>query len=130
MIIGIGCDIVQIARIESVCQKKEESFLNYICADTEKEAYYQMPPQKRSAFLAKRFAVKEALAKALGTGIGAKASWKDIRVTHTAAGVPQVVLSGRALQTIEEKTAGKAYHIHLSISDDVNALAFVVIECL
>lgn len=119
MILGIGCDIVKIARIEGVYHKFGSKFLDKIYTPLE----IKHAPQAPSAFikyLAKRFAVKEAFAKALGTGIGKHISFKEIEVYKNETNQPQIRLHK------EIDNIGK---IHASISDDSDyALAFVTIE--
>ncbi len=123
-IIGIGTDIVNINRIEKLYHQFGTRFINRIFTP-----YEQAQAQKYGngfAFYAKRFAAKEAFVKALGCGMGAKASWTDIEVKNTATGAPFLSVTGRAKTSLSEKSAHPV--IHLSLSDDTFAIAFVMIE--
>ena len=119
MILGIGCDIVKIERISSIYTKFGKKFLDKIFTKHELTHAPQFPGPFIK-YLAKRFAVKEAFAKALGTGIGKSIAFKDIEVFKSSSNQPQV----RLLKHLDN--VGK---IHTSISDDDEyALAFITIE--
>jgi holo-[acyl-carrier protein] synthase len=119
MILGIGCDIVKIERISGIYAKLGTKFLNKVFTAYEIEHAPQLEGLL-IPYLAKRFAVKEAFAKALGTGIGKTISFKDIEVFKNNNSQPQV----RLLKKLDH--IGK---IHVSISDDTDyALAFITIE--
>lgn len=119
---GIGTDIVQLHRIAPLWRQYGERFAKRILAPAEFEEFLQKTNQ--IAFLAKRFAAKEAVAKALGTGFGEKLAFKDICVTHNLAGKPGIMLLGKATALCEPNV-----QIHLSISDERDlAMAFVIIE--
>lgn len=124
MIYGIGTDIVEVERIQASLDQFGDGFAKRILADAE-WADYQASALK-ARFLAKRFAAKEAFAKAIGTGIRGDVSFQNIAVTHDALGRPLLQLSA-ALQTFLRQ-----HHIfqsHISISDEKNlALATVVLE--
>lgn len=128
MIIGLGSDIVEIVRIERLLERHYERFLNRIF--TAHEQQYAISTTKTAARLAKRFAAKEACVKALGTGISAGITWKDIEVQNNQQGQPQIILSGKALARLEELTPENMRpSIHLSLSDtDQLAQATVVIS--
>lgn len=126
MIIGIGTDIVQIQRIAEAQKQYGDKFIRRILTLSEQERLAVLSPKQQTAYLAKRYAIKEAVVKALGCGIGARASWLDIEVRNDESGAPYVVLSGRAEETLAHKC--RQAKIHISVSDDVNAVAFVVIE--
>lgn len=118
MIIGIGTDMCDISRIERVMAERGQQFVQRLLAPNE-----VAEPNFPSTY-AKRFAAKEAVAKALGTGIGEKLGFKDIRIDHTPSGQPIVVLSAEA-----QKLVGQAGKVHLSLSDEGGfALAFAVAE--
>ena len=92
IIFGIGIDVVEVRRIESSIGEFGEKFITRIFTDEER-AYCES--QKRPAIhYAARFAAKEALAKALGTGIGEDFSWRDIEIKRRDSGEPEVVLVG------------------------------------
>ncbi|WP_417596619.1 holo-ACP synthase [Oceanospirillum sp.] len=123
MILGIGTDLAVIARIENAINRHGERFAKRILTKSELERYGKHPQQ--AAYLAKRFAAKEATAKALGTGIG-PISWQDMQVDRAESGAPVMVLSGAAAERI---AAHQDVICHLSITDDGGlAQAFVVLE--
>ena len=87
-IMGIGTDIVQIPRIEKLLKKYGDSFARKILGQEELEKFFSIIDSKKSAFLAKRFAAKEAVSKALGCGISSRCSFKDIQIKNLPTGVP------------------------------------------
>ena len=124
MIVGTGLDIVEINRIQLIHDEHGERFAERILCDAELVEYHDSNyPVK---FLAKRFAAKEATAKALGTGFSGGISMKMISVGHDDAGRPLIVLSGLAKQRATQINADASW---LSISDEKHyATAFVVME--
>lgn len=135
MIIGIGTDLVAIKRIEDILYRMGSSFRNKIFTPREQEQANTRPNSQQVAFYAKRFAAKEATAKALGTGIGSSAGWQDIEILSQPSGAPTLHLSGKALETAQKLAQKKGktpnasnLQIHLSLADDTFAQAFVVIE--
>jgi len=111
MINGIGTDIVEIARIEAAGVEK---LAKKILTPAEISAL----PKLTAAKLAKRFAAKEAIAKAFGTGIGAKLACHDIEISNDELGKPKAKIKGRG-----------DLRIYLSLSDEEHyALAFAIIE--
>ena len=92
--IGIGTDILVLTRIEEAVARQGERFVNRILTAPEQAEY--AASAQRNRLLAKRFAAKEAVVKALGTGIGNGVSWQDICVKHDELGAPLVELSGGA----------------------------------
>ncbi|OUS02707.1 holo-ACP synthase [Gammaproteobacteria bacterium 54_18_T64] len=126
MIVGIGSDLVHISRIEAVLERRGEAFAKRILRPEELLSFTQKnTARSQAAFLAKRFAAKEAVSKALKTGIG-EVSWQHILVSNTASGAPEITLSDNALLACR---ALGAETIHLSLSDEQDmALAFVVLS--
>ena len=123
MIAGIGTDIASIARFKKILERRSEAFSRRILTDSELEIFQSHPQQ--AAWLAKRFAAKEAASKALGTGIG-KVSFQHLETFSDELGAPHMRFLGYALELQKERGI-KA--IHLSLSDEVeHALAFVVLE--
>ena len=121
--ISIGTDILRIARVEEVVERLGDRFVARILTPWEQEEYRvsQMPHR----LLAKRFAAKEAIAKALGTGIGRGVSWQDITIVHDDKGAPQVHLSGGAL-SVATKRGGK--RVELSLADEAEyVVAFAIL---
>ncbi|MBF0188221.1 MAG: holo-ACP synthase [Magnetococcales bacterium] len=124
MIQGIGTDIVAVERIRQATERWGEKFLHRIY--TASEISHCQTMQNPSPCLAKRFAAKEALVKALGTGMRDGIWFTDIQVSNNASGKPSIKLHGTACRYLEAMGGGT---IHLSLSDDDGrAMAFVVIE--
>ncbi|MBD3897489.1 holo-ACP synthase [Halomonas sp. ML-15] len=124
MILGIGTDLARIDRFAAAMARHGERFARRLLGPSELSRYHQHP--QPAAFLAKRFAAKEAFVKALGTGLRQGMRWTEIEVANDALGRPSLVLAGRAREQAE--AAGVAT-LHLSLSDDDGlALAFVVLE--
>jgi len=122
MIHGIGTDIVAIARMTRLWDKYSEAFAARILADDERQAMQHHADPAR--FLAKRFAAKEAAAKALGTGFRDGLSLRNIVVMNDALGKPVLRLDGRAAELAEDFGVRAS---HVSISDEAAyAVAFVV----
>ena len=124
MIYGIGTDIVEVSRIEESLARFGDAFAQRILTEAEWLEYGISKTKPR--FLAKRFAAKEAFAKALGTGIRAPATFENIGVSHDDLGKPVLDLAPPLQAMLDEK--GIAFQ-HLSISDEkALAAAFVVLE--
>ncbi|PLW83162.1 holo-ACP synthase [Kineobactrum sediminis] len=111
--IALGTDILEVARIEAVLERLGDRFVRRILTLAERGEYQASGQPWR--LLAKRFAAKEAVAKALGTGIGNGVSWQDIEIRHDAMGGPLVHLSGGALR-IAQSRGGSA--VLLSLADE------------
>jgi holo-[acyl-carrier protein] synthase len=123
-ILGLGTDIAEIERIEKALGRSGESFAQRILCDEEMSKFAQL--KQKGRYLAKRFAVKEAASKALGTGIAKGVTFHDFCVTNDELGKPVLALSGVAKQIAD--TMG-VKHIHLSISDERHyAVATVLLE--
>ena len=123
MIIGIGTDIVRIARIEASLNKNGDALARRVLTGAELARFRAAP--RPAAFLAKRFAAKEAASKAFGTGIG-RISWQDLEVVNNEDGAPSLLCHGNAASLLAE--LGEA-QVHLSLADEVDtALAFVIIS--
>jgi len=124
MIFGIGTDIVEVARIKASIDEFGDAFAKRILAESELESYHASNIKPR--FLAKRFAAKEAFAKALGTGLRAPATLQNIAVSHDDLGKPLLILATELEQFLTERHIKQT---HISISDEKNlAAAFVVLE--
>ncbi|OPB29273.1 holo-ACP synthase [Bartonella sp. WD12.1] len=130
MIIGLGSDIVDIRRIEKMLVRYGDYFTQRIFTDIEQTKSENV--QKSSFSYAKRFAAKEACAKALGTGIACGVSWKDMEVVNLPSGKPTMQLTNCAqLQLQKLLPPHHNAFIHLSITDDFPwAQAVVIIEAL
>ncbi|HJQ57775.1 MAG TPA: holo-ACP synthase [Vineibacter sp.] len=130
MIIGIGSDLIDIRRIEQTLQRHDARFIARCYTDIERKR--SDGRADRAASYAKRFAAKEACAKALGTGIRRGVFWRDMGVVNKPSGQPTLMLTGGAMERLRAITpAGMRAEIHLTITDDFPmAQAFVVIEAL
>ena len=126
-IFGIGTDIVNIKRLEKSLKKNNKNFKNRIFS--KKEIQYCATKKKSSSYYAKRFAAKEALSKALGTGIRKGINFKDIEILNDNFGKPSINLKGSTANFLRRKIKKKKYFIYLSLSDDLPwAQATVVIS--
>ncbi len=127
MIIGVGSDLIDIGRVEKTLARHGERFTNRVFTDIEREKSDRR--HNRAASYAKRFAAKEACAKALGTGLSRGVFWRDMGVVNLKGGKPTVKLTGGALKRLEEITPpGHLADIHLTITDEFPmAQAFVII---
>ena len=130
MIIGIGTDICDIRRIDALLEKFGERFAHKVFTKGERATADNI--SARASSYAKRFAAKEATAKALaGVSTGAL-SWQDVEVVNHPSGKPQLILHGAALKRADvQLKAGQSWKLHLSLSDDFPyAQAFVIFEIL
>ena len=100
-ILGIGTDIIEIDRIAMSIENHGNHFLDRIFTPREQE--YALKFKNSHTTFAGRFAAKEAIAKAFGTGIGAQLGWQDIEVRHTASGAPEIRLSGKGAELAAER---------------------------
>ena len=124
MILGTGIDLVEVARIASSFEKHGESFLNRILLPD--EIAYCLQHRQPAPFLAARFAAKEAISKAFGTGIGAELGWLDMEIRRQESGEPFVVLHGKGQQLLAARGAKK---LHVSLSHTENyAVATAILE--
>ena len=130
MIIGIGSDLCDIRRIEAMLERHGERFVQRVF--TLDERARSEARATRAASYARRFAAKEACAKALGTGISQGVFWRDMGVINLASGAPVMALTGGAALRLAQMTpAGHRAVLHLSLTDDEPlAQAFVIIEAL
>ena len=126
-IFGIGTDIVNINRMEKSIKQYGNKFKNSIFSKS--EITYCENKKNSGAFYAKRFAAKEALSKALGTGIRKGIKFKNIEIHNDSYGKPSIRLIGAVDNYLRKKIKSKKYNIHLSLSDDMPwAQATVIIS--
>ena len=130
MILGIGNDLIDIRRIEKTIEKHGERFLSRVYTDIERAKSDRR--RLRAASYAKRFAAKEACAKALGTGLSRGVFWRDMGVVNLPGGKPTMALTGGALKRLEKITPpGTRAQIDLTITDDFPlAQAIVIISAV
>ena len=125
MIYGVGTDLIEIGRVERVLKRYGERFARRILCEPELRRF--RAHRKPVAYLAKRFAAKEAFTKALGTGIHAPANWHGVWVVNLKSGKPVLEFSPELKLLLEERKIGGA---HLSLSDERDmAAATVILEC-
>ena len=124
---GIGCDIVDIARIKKVCLRQPK-FCETVLSESEQPVYAvrcEASEERGYRYLASRWAAKEAFSKALGTGFRGAVNFSDISILNNELGAPYVQLSGKLAVQIKNQRL----KCHVSISDtDSSAMAMVVIE--
>ena len=130
MIIGLGSDLIDIRRIEKTLEKHGDRFTQRVFTEIEQNKSDKR--QQRAASYAKRFAAKEAMSKALGTGISRGVFWRDMGVANLPSGKPTMKLTnGAETQLLRLIPDGHVPHIHITITDDYPlAQAFVIIEAL
>jgi len=125
MIYGVGTDLVEISRVERVLQRFGERFARRILCEPELKRF--RTHRQPVAYLAKRFAAKEAFTKALGTGIRTPASWHGVWVVNLASGKPVLEFSPELKEFLQKK---KILSSHLSLTDEREiAAATVILEC-
>ena len=105
MILGIGTDIIEVERIRNSLQQYGERFIQRILNPG--EISYCLSHKDPAPFIAARFAAKEAISKAFGTGIGAELGWQDMEIARKESGEPHVLLHGRAIHLLEQRGGGR-----------------------
>lgn len=130
MIIGIGSDLCDIRRIQNSLDRFGDRFRNRVFTEIERTRSDRKPDPAWS--YAKRFAAKEACAKALGTGIRSDVYWRDMGVVNLKSGKPTLHLTGNAAEHLKSLTpTGHEARIHLTMTDEYPySQAFVIIEAL
>ena len=128
MIIGLGSDLCNIERIQGSLDRFGERFIDRVFTDTER-AKAERRTMTRAGTYAKRFAAKEAFAKAIGTGFNQGVFMKDIGVVNLPSGAPTLALTGGAKLKLDALTPpGHAVDIHVTLTDDHPwAQAFVIL---
>jgi holo-[acyl-carrier protein] synthase len=125
VIFGVGTDVVEIGRIEKALERFGERFAQRVLCDSELKRF--RTHRQPAAYLAKRFAAKEAFCKALGTGIKAPANWHGVWVINEPSGKPELQFSEPLLKALSSHGILRA---HLSLADERGvALATVILEC-
>ena len=125
MIYGIGTDLIEIKRVARVLERFGERFARRILCEPELKRFHAH--KQPVAYLAKRFAAKEAFTKALGTGIHAPANWHGVWVVNLKSGKPQLEFSDELQKLLKQK---QIRHSHLSLTDEREiAAATVILEC-
>ncbi|MBI3851033.1 MAG: holo-ACP synthase [Verrucomicrobia bacterium] len=122
MILGTGIDIIEVERIRTSFEKFGERFVNRILHPA--EIAYCLSHKNPAPFIAARFAAKEAISKAFGTGIGASLGWHDMEICRKESGEPYVVLHGKGKELLEKRYARA---VLVSLSHTQNYAAVVAI---
>jgi len=126
MILGLGSDLIDIRRIEQVIERFGDRFLDRIFTDVERGKCDRRA--NRAASYARRFAAKEACAKALGTGFRHGVFWRDLGVVNRASGQPTMRLTGGALRRLGEITpVGMTARVDVTLTDEPPIAQAVVI---
>lgn len=123
-ILGIGTDLVEIERIRAALDRHGQRFFERILRDT--EFAYCKKQSDPSPHLAARFAAKEAISKAFGTGIGEELGWMDLEICRDSSGRPWVQLHGKAVDLMTRR-GGRSIHLSLTHARD-HAMAFAILE--
>lgn len=127
MIIGIGTDIIEIDRIRAQRQNIGDAMVKKHFTPYEQDAFKIISEPHKNAFIAKRFAAKEAVAKALGTGIRDGIALKDIEIRNDELGKPSIVLYAKADE--KAKSLNENYTLHVSLSDEKRyAIAYCILS--
>lgn len=124
MVLGVGTDLIEVARIRAAHQRFGDRFLRRVLRSDEID--YCLAHADPFPFVAARFAAKEAVAKAFGTGIGRQLQWQDMEVRHLPSGQPYVVLHNQGLALLQQRQA-RALHLSLTHTRDY-ACAVAVLE--
>lgn len=123
MILGIGIDIIEVARIAASLEKFGHRFGKRILSPDEIE--YCLAHAHPAPFVAARFAAKEAISKAFGTGIGVQLGWQDMEIAHRDSGEPFVILHGKGKNLFDSRRA-KGLFISISHTDAYAAVVAVL----
>jgi holo-[acyl-carrier protein] synthase len=133
-VLGVGVDLVEIARIAQTLDRTGEAFVNRVLTPNERQQAAQKTGASLANFVAKRWAAKEAVAKALGTGIRGDVSFQSIEVGYTDLGQPTISVNDEIIKRFaksDELSCRAGLRFHLSFTDsDTLVIAFVVIENL
>lgn len=124
MILGTGIDIIEVSRIAASYEKFGERFIHRILRPS--EIAYALSHRRPAPFLAVRFAAKEAISKAFGTGIGRQLTWQDMEVARKDSGEPHVILHDGGARLLRER-GGRLVHLTLSHTENY-AVAMAILE--
>ena len=127
MIVGVGLDLVEIAHFKRIIQKGGVAFYKKILTPAEFKEVTQLGQTAQISYGAKRYAIKEAFAKACGTGIGKFVGFRDVTVAHDNAGAPILKLSSKMETRLKHKF-GDNVKVSVSLADDHLAGAIVILS--
>ncbi|MBU6409661.1 MAG: holo-ACP synthase [Verrucomicrobia bacterium] len=123
MILGVGIDVIEVARIEASLERFGERFGQRVLLPD--ESAYCLSHKRAGPFVAARFAAKEAVSKAFGTGIGGQLGWRDIEIAHKESGEPFVILHGKA-QVLFESRHAKRLSVSITHTDRLAAVVAIL----
>ena len=126
MILGLGTDIIEIQRVADTWRRKGQRFLDRVYTPLEQQHCLRGGPVAQKERLAVRFAAKEAVMKALGTGWRQGVRWRDIEIRHRPTGQPYVVLSGTSLK-IAQTMGISEFHVTLTHSRDYASATVIAV---
>ena len=128
MIVGIGCDVVQQERVSQVLERHGDRLAQKLLTESEMRLFEkrrQLSKEHALAYLATRWAAKEAISKALGTGISGDVSFQSMSIMHNDKGAPVAVFNGELKSRLQDE----GIYVHISITDEKTvAAAFAVAE--
>ena len=124
MILGVGIDLIEVERVEAAWKRFGDRFIGRILRPS--ELAYCLTHKRPGPFVAARFACKEAVSKAFGTGIGAQLGWKDIEICREESGQPFVVLHNKGRELLDQR-GGRRIHLSLSHTEK-HATAVALLE--
>ena len=122
MIVNIGTDIIEVARIQKMIDEYGDKFLKRIYTETEIE-YCESFGKRKYEHFAARFAIKEAFSKAIGTGLTNSFAFNEVGIANLQTGKPELILEGE----MKKRWSDKIFHISLAHTEG-NAIAFVIME--
>jgi holo-[acyl-carrier protein] synthase len=123
MILGVGIDIIEVARIAASLEKFGHRFGERILL--KEEVDYCLGHSAPAPFVAARFAAKEAISKAFGTGIGSQLAWRDMEIAHKETGEPYVILHGKG-KTLFESRSAKSLLVSISHTQQYAAVVAIL----
>lgn len=125
-ILGLGCDILEVGRLEGLLRKGRDVFIKRVLTPAEIDEYERRSDKsaiRGTLFVATRYCAKEAFSKAMGTGVGAQFSFQDLSVLNSDSGAPVLVYSARLENWLQSRRA----QAKISISDEQNYVISTVI---
>lgn len=125
-ILGLGCDILEVGRLEGLLRKGRDVFIKRVLTPAEIDEYERRSDKsaiRGTLFVATRYCAKEAFSKAMGTGVGAQFSFQDLSVLNSDSGAPVLVYSARLENWLQSRRA----QAKISISDEQNYVMSTVI---
>lgn len=125
-ILGLGCDILEVGRLEGLLRKGRDVFIKRVLTPAEIDEYERRSDKsaiRGTLFVATRYCAKEAFSKAMGTGVGAQFSFQDLSVLNSDSGAPVLVYSERLENWLQSRRA----QAKISISDEQNYVMATVI---